>query len=123
MKVWREGKAQALTVKVGELKPEKVAAAAGAAETGDKLGLSVQDLTPAQRAQLDVKGGVVVGAAKGPAARAGIQPGDVVLAINGEQVESATQFAALIDKAPQGRPLALLIQRGDNRLYVPVTAS
>jgi len=120
--VWRGGKEQTLTIKVGELEADKtvVAAAGGpSAETG-KLGLAVQDLTPQQRQQLDLKGGVIVDAAQGPAARAGIQKGDVVIAINGEQVESASQFRSLVDKAAEGKPLALLIQRGDSRIYVPV---
>ena len=120
VKVWRDGKEQALRVTVGELQPEKVAAAGGApAETG-KLGLAVQDLTPAQRQQLELKGGVLVGGVGGPAARAGIQEGDVVIAINGEQVDSVKQFKGLVDKAPNGKPVALLIQRGEARLYVPV---
>jgi serine protease Do len=81
----------------------------------------VQDLTAEQKDQLEVKGGVVVGAVQGAAAKAGIQEGDVVLAVNGEPIQSAKQFKQLIDKAAEGKPLALLIQRGENRLYVPVT--
>jgi serine protease Do len=64
-----------------------------------------------------------VGAVQGAAARAGIQPGDVVIAVNGEQVESVKQFRTLLDKASNERPLALLIQRGDARIYVPVAMS
>jgi len=103
--------------------PEKVAAGPNekaAPETG-KLGLAVEDLSAEQKQQLEVKGGVLVGGVDGTAAKAGIQEGDVVLAVNGEQIQSAKQFKQLVDKAPQGKPLALLIQRGDNRLYVPVT--
>lgn len=82
--------------------------------------MAVQELTPEQQRQLDVKGGVLVGGVQGPAARAGIQQGDVVLAVNGEQIKSIEQFKGLVDKAPKGKPLALLIQRGDARIYVPV---
>jgi serine protease Do len=123
LKVWRHGKEQTLAIKVGELQPEKVAAAdkTQAAPTG-KLGLAVQELPAQKREELDVKGGVVVGAVQGAAARAGIQPGDVVLAVNGEQVESVKQFRGLVDKAATERPLALLIQRGEARIYVPVNA-
>ena len=124
VKIWRGGKEQTLTLKVGELQPEKVAAAVApqSAQTG-KLGLAVQDLPAERRQELDIKGGVVVGAVQGPAARAGIQPGDVVIAVNGEPVESAKQFRGLVDKASGDRPLALLIQRGEARIYVPVTVS
>lgn len=122
--VWRGGKEQTLSVQVGELAAEKavVADAGSAPAPTGKLGLAVQDLSSQQREQLDLKGGVVVGAAQGPAARAGIQKGDVVIAVNGEQVESAKQFRTLVDKAGDGKPLALLIQRGESRIYVPVIA-
>jgi len=123
VKIYRQGEEKTLTVAVGEMQPEKTARAGrsdAAPETG-KLGLAVQDLTPEQKEQLEVKGGVVVGGVQGAAAKAGIQEGDVVLAINGESIQSVKQFKQLVDKAPQGKPLALLIQRGENRLYVPVT--
>jgi serine protease Do len=124
VKIYRQGEEKTLTVAVGEMQNEKTANAGrsqAAPETG-KLGLAVQDLTSEQKEQLEVKGGVVVGGAvQGPAAKAGIQEGDVVLAVNGEMVQSAKQFKQLVDKAPQGKPLALLIQRGENRIYVPVT--
>jgi serine protease Do len=122
VKVWRDGKEQALHVTVGELQPEKVAFAGAPRGERGKLGLAVQDLTPEQRKEFDVKGGVLVGGVDGPAARAGLKQGDVVIAVNGEQIESAKQFKSLVDKAPDGKPVALLIQRGDVRLYVPVTA-
>jgi serine protease Do len=120
-KVWREGKEQTLQVTVGELQAEK--AVLGAAESSDtgRLGLAVQDLTPGQRKQLEVKGGVMVGGVDGPAARAGLRQGDIVIAVNGEQIDSAKQFKSLVEKAPADKPVALLIQRGDVRLYVPVT--
>jgi serine protease Do len=120
-KIWREGKEQTLHVTVGELQAEKVAL--GGAESSDtgKLGLAVQDLTPGQRKQLEVKGGVVVGGVNGPAARAGLRRWDIVIAVNGEQIDSAKQFKSLVEKAPADKPVALLIQRGDVRLYVPVT--
>lgn len=121
LSVWRKGAERKINITVGELEPEKsmVAASNGEAPAG-KLGIGVQNLTAQQRDQLDVKGGVVVGSVQGPAARAGIQRGDVVIAVNGEEIESASQFNGLVDKAQPGKPLALLIQRGENRIYVPV---
>ena len=121
-KIWRDGKEQTLHVTVGELQPEKVAFTGGGQSEAGRLGLAVQDLTPEQRQQLEVKGGVVVGGVDGPAARARLRQGDVVIAVNGEQIDSAEQFRTLVDKAPDGKPVALLIQRGDMRMYVPVTA-
>jgi serine protease Do len=120
-KVWREGQEKTLNVTIGEMQAEKVAGAPNAAPTeSGKLGLAVQELTPQQRQQLEIKGGVLVGSVDGAAAKAGIQQGDVVLAINGQQIESVTQFKSLVEKAPEGKPVALLIQRGEARIYVPV---
>ncbi len=121
-KVWRDGKEQTLHVIVGELQSDKVVLAGAEPSDTGKLGLAVRDLTPEQRKQLEVKGGVVVGGVNGPAARAGLRQGDVVIAINGEQIDSAKQFKSLVEKAPDGKPVALLIQRGDTRMYVPVAA-
>ena len=120
VKIWRDGAENTLTVTVGELKPEKVALKGGESGEGGRLGLAVRELTPDQKEALDVKGGLLVGGVGGPAARAGIQEGDVVLAVNGEQIKSIEQFKAMVDKAAGGRPVALLIQRGEARLYVPV---
>ena len=123
VKVWRDRQEKNLTLTVGEFAPDRVAKATPTAAPAGKLGLSVQELSDDQRKQLELKGGVVVGAVQGAAARAGIQPGDVVIAVNGEQVESVKQFSGLVDKATAGRPVALLIQRGETRMYVPVSTS
>jgi len=120
--VWRDGKEQTLRVIVGELQTQDVAAVgAERSETG-KLGLAVRDLTPEQCKQLEVNGGVLIGGVDGAAARAGLRQGDVVIAVNGEQINSVKQFKSLVDKTPEGKPVALLIQRGDVRLYIPVIA-
>ena len=56
--------------------------------------------------------------ASGPAAEAGIQPGDVVLAANGAPIKSPDDLRGAVEKS-KGH-IALLIQRGDARLFVPV---
>jgi serine protease Do len=64
------------------------------------------------------QGLVVEDVADGPAARAGIEPGDVILSANGEQVTSVEQLRGRLSHS--GKQIALLIQRGDNRLFVPI---
>jgi serine protease Do len=54
----------------------------------------------------------------GPAARAGIQPGDVITAVNGMPVKSPQELRAAAEKAKQG--LALLVRRGEQSLFVPL---
>ena len=56
--------------------------------------------------------------AQGPAAKAGIQPGDVLLAINGTPAKDVEQVRAAIAKA--GKSVALLVQRDGSRIFVPV---
>jgi serine protease Do len=123
LEVWRDGARRALEVKVEAAPEEREAtahASSGAPAEKGRLGLAVRPLTPEERRQAGVVGGAVVEDedAAGPAARAGIQPGDVVLAVNGAPVSDVESLRGLVAKA-KGR-LALLVQRGDSRLFVPV---
>jgi len=54
----------------------------------------------------------------GPAAKAGIRPGDIILSVNGQKVKDIEQLRAQISKA--GKRTAILVERGDSRLFVPV---
>ncbi|MGH8141454.1 MAG: PDZ domain-containing protein, partial [Steroidobacteraceae bacterium] len=82
------------------------------------LGLTLRPLTPDERDQIGVTHGLVVESAQGHAAAAGIQQGDVVLAVNGPAVKSVPQLRQLLHTHDQ--QIALLIQRGNQRIYVPV---
>ena len=119
IQVWRKGGPRDLELKVGAQKDEKQASAESkeSSATG-KLGLAVRALTAEERRQVDGKGGLRVENATGAAARAGIRPGDVVLSVNGEAVNSPEQLRTLIGKS--SKRVALLIQREDARLFVPV---
>jgi serine protease Do len=118
LQVWRKGETHDVKVTVGELKDKTVASNdKGDGERG-RLGLAVRPLTPEEQEQADVKGGVVVNDVSGPAARAGIQPGDVILSLNGTPVKSAEQLRELVAKA--GKRVALLVQREDAQIFVPV---
>jgi serine protease Do len=120
LQVWREGKSREVDVKVAELMEQKVAAAkvGGDSQTSAKLGLTLRELAPDERAQLKTEGGLVVQSATGAAARAGIQQGDVILAFNDTPLKSVEQLKNLMKKTD--KTIALLIQRDANRMYVPV---
>ena len=118
MEVWRDGKKRALEVTVGELKPEQVAAGPSSEGGSGKLGLAVRPLTDAEKQQLDGTQGLLVQNASGPAARAGIRPGDVVTAVNGKAVKSASDLQEAVAQA-EGI-VALLIKRGEASIFVPV---
>lgn len=117
--IWRQGKAQELTAQLGDAseKANLVAQRDEAVGKG-KLGLALRPLQPDERAQASVAGGLLVEQAAGPAAKAGIQPGDVLLAVNGTQVKSVEQVRELLAKSDKS--VALLIQRDGSKIFVPV---
>jgi serine protease Do len=120
--LWRKGKRKTLTVTVGELPDDTVASAkkpTPAAQNGGPAGLAVRPLTPEERKEAKTEGGLMVENAEGPAARAGIQAGDVIVRVNERAVENIDQLREAFAKS--GEVVALLVQRDNNRLYVPVT--
>ncbi|MBI4204802.1 MAG: DegQ family serine endoprotease [Betaproteobacteria bacterium] len=121
LEIWRKGGRKTLTVTVGELPDDTVASTKkpASAQNGNPAGLAVRPLTPEERKQAKTEGGLVVENAEGPAARAGIQPGDVIVRVNEKAVENAEQLRQALSRS--GKVVALLVQRDNNRLYVPVT--
>ncbi|MCC6209199.1 MAG: PDZ domain-containing protein, partial [Gammaproteobacteria bacterium] len=119
MRVWRDGGEHELSVTVGSLPDEKTASAdnSGSATSG-KLGLAVRPLSKDEREQLHVAGGVIVERSSGAAAKAGIQPGDVVLALGNKAVSSPDELRRLAESA--GKRVALLVQREDSKAYVTI---
>jgi len=117
--IWRKGGAQDISISVGEAKPEKIASKGGSsAEDTGKLGLAVRSLSSQEQQQAKLDGGLLVEEVSGPAAKAGIQPGDLVLAVNGTPVKSVEELRNLTAK--HGKSIALLIQREQARLFVPI---
>jgi serine protease Do len=111
-------------VTVAELQEDRTAqqkrGAKPPAATPGVLGMSVSDLTDAQRKELKIEGGgVFVNDAQGAAARAGIRKGDVILAVNNQDVKSVEHLRELMNAVEKGRIVALLIRRGGNSLYIP----
>ena len=120
LNVWREGKGVELNAKLGDA-ADKIAKTARAEATADqgRLGLALRPLAPQERREAGVESGLLVEDARGPAALAGVQEGDVLLAVNGEPVQSVDQVRALLGKK-SSQSLALLIQRDGDRIFVPV---
>jgi serine protease Do len=119
LEVIRKGQARTLNATVGEARDPKVAQTEQAAQQpGGRLGLAVRPLDREERRQAGVNNGLVIEQASGPAARAGLQPGDVILSCNGTPVTSVDQFRTLVQGAR--RSVALLVQREEAKLFVPV---
>jgi serine protease Do len=125
VEVWRKGSTRELQLTVGELEPEQSAAASreageGAQGAGNPLGLVVAELSDERKQQLRVRSGVVIQSASGAAARAGLRAGDVLLALNNQDVSSVRQFNELSARLDRSRTHVLLIRRGDSAQYVPI---
>ncbi len=118
MDVWRDGKHETLTATLGAASKSDATASDDQQGAGQgKLGLALRRLTPDERQEADTDG-LLVQQATGPAAKAGIQRGDVILSVNGVPARSVEQVREALTKA--GKTVALLVQRGDSKIFVPV---
>jgi serine protease Do len=122
--VFRRGSARDLSITIAEIEPDvplrKAAgkqAAPKASAAARQLGLSVTELTEAQKKELKLKGGVRIEAATEAAARAGLHEGDVILAIANTEVSSLKEFDAALAKADKNKPLNVLFRRGEWAQY------
>jgi serine protease Do len=122
--IWRQGRAQDLSVTLGRAGGEAQAGARrgadgdDAAPGGARLGLALRPLQPAERAEAQLDHGLLVQDARGAAARAGVAPGDVLLAINGQPVDSVDALKKVLAGGP--KRVALLVWRAGEQLFVPV---
>ena len=120
MKIWRQGKAQELSAKLGSANDQgtPVARSNDASAGQGKLGLALRPLQPQERQEAGADYGLAIEDARGPAAMAGVQAGDLLLAINGTPVRNIEQVREMVAKSNQS--VALLLQRGDEKIFIPV---
>lgn len=129
IQVWRDRRTQTVTATVGELPSEAVAQQGqgqgqgqGRASGQDmaRLGLSVSELPPEDRRKLGVEYGLVVENVANPGPGNPLQPGDVILAINNDRFKSLEEFRQRLAQIDAGDNVALLVQRGESTIYVPL---
>ena len=125
--LWRKGAIRRITVEVGEIPEEgKLARSAkkladDVAEMISRLGIAVIELTREQLQELQIQGGLLVEEVRGSAARAaGLQQGDVLLAIGNMPIRSLKQLNEILKQVPKGRNVALLVRRGNAATYVAI---
>jgi serine protease Do len=122
--VWRKGASRDIALTIAELEPEKTARKddrkSKPEQQANALGLVVSDLNDAQRKELKVDGGVIVESVDGPAARAGLQPGDVILRLNNNDVKDTKQFNGLVAKLEPKKMVVVLVRRGEASQFVPI---
>jgi serine protease Do len=116
LELWRDKSRLSETVSLG--RADKDTQEASASPQGGSLGLA---LRPLERQELRGSGldhGLLIERVTGPAQLAGVQPGDVLLAMNGKPVQSVEQ----VREALKGKPasVALLVARDGQQIFVPV---
>jgi serine protease Do len=122
IEVWRNGSAKELSVRPVEIQEKGERVASNPAQQADetaRLGLAVRPLTQQEKRQAETDGDLLVEDVDGPAAAAGVQPGDVILGVNGARVKSMDELRSA-SKKRTGKVVALLIERDNAQIFVPV---
>jgi serine protease Do len=124
VKVLRDGKEKTFNLAVSELTEERQASEAKEEGAGEKnpLGLLVQNITPelAKRFHLrDTKGVLVEGVEQdSAAAEAGLQPGDLVMEIDNQAINTVKDFQTAVDRLKKESFVRFLIKRQGRTQYM-----
>ena len=120
MQLMRNKATKEVTVVVGEMpddtrtaqrQPRGKPGVKPPSEQLSKLGMTLSEPTAEQRKELKITGGILVDDAQGPAARAGIRRGDIILAVNNQDVKSLEQFTQLMGQFEKGKIVAMLVRQ------------
>ncbi len=124
VEILRKGAVKMLNVGVGEMPADPAEATqtpkAPPKAEANKVGLTLKELAPQQKKKLNGKNGLLVTDSTGAAAQAGIRRGDVILGLNNSETQSVEQFNKQINAIAAGKTVAVLVQRGESTLYVPI---
>lgn len=123
VRVVRTGESLTLSVKVGELEADRVAAASAVEmqPKGNQLGIIVRDLSDSERQSLEAPRGVLVtSVSEGPGKTANLAPGDVITTVNSQWVDTVTDFETLIDALPAGTAVPVRVIRARQPQYIAI---
>ena len=121
IEIWRQGSARTMEARLINSNDKVVEVASNESSNpaaSAKLGLSLRSLQPNEMRAAGLANGLLIENAEGAAASAGVEPGDVLLAVNGQLVKNMAEVRAAVAKADKS--VALLIQRGEDKIFVPV---
>jgi serine protease Do len=125
LEVWRGGGEQRVDVRVDQLDEQQARndsrVPSGESSQENRLGLAVRPLLPQEKQQIETTGTLVIEQVNGPAAAAGVQPGDIILAVNAKRVKTLAELRQASSGA--GKTVALLIQRGNAQIFIPLRLS
>ena len=124
VQVIRDGKQKRLNVKIEELPAENDLAERDTDSketTSNRLNIDVVSLTSEQRQRAHVDGGILVQSVdEGPAEKAGIRVGDIILKLNGQDIKNISQFEKVVKSLPEDKWVRVLIQRADSPRFLPL---
>ncbi|MFZ6765985.1 DegQ family serine endoprotease [Undibacterium sp. Di26W] len=122
--VWRKGGAKDIVITVAEADAEKAPAAKTSKQKAEPaanvFGLTVADLSDAQKRESQFSGGVILESVDGGAARAGLQAGDIITRVNNSDVKDLKEFTAVMAKVDAKKAVLLLVKRGEVSKFVAV---
>lgn len=123
VKVLRQGKEKVFTVKLSSLdKAEEVATnSSGKTFSNNRLGALVKELDKETLKSLNLPFGVVVTEVQGgPAEKAGIQAGDIIVTIDFKPVKTVDDLQNLMKTLPKNRSLPVRVVRNNRSLFLPL---
>jgi serine protease Do len=117
LEVWRDKSTRTVVATLGASTDKTDVAQGDDATDGQRLGLALRPLNRDERGEVGSTG-LVVENSDGAAAKAGVEQGDVVLAVNGKPVASVDEVKSILASKP--KRVALLIWRDGERIFFPV---
>jgi len=124
LEVVRDGDRKNLSIEIGALPEEgdllaSAGGSGGAMSSDNRLGVSVAELTEAQRQALEISGGVVIREiSQGPAAMIGLRPGDVITHLNNEAIDSVKTFTRVVKALPKNRSVSMRVLREGRASFI-----
>ena len=125
----RKGKTQTLNVTVAELPADdelQIASTGnGSAIKSNALNITVKDLTEQQKKELEFEdhGVLVESVLEGPAQKAGVRRGDIILLINNIKVKDTSHFNKMVEELPKDKSIPILIQRRGGPIFIALKLS
>jgi len=122
VELYRDGKMESLTVALGSSPTNTVARAEPEVvrERGNPLGFRVSELSEETRQVTGLNGVRIAELDEGPGREAGLLVGDVIVALNREEVSSPEQFAAIASDLPESGFVPIRIIREGQGTTIPL---
>lgn len=118
IQLWRKGETKTLDAVVAELASVQARGEQSSDVDAERLGLTLRELTAAERAQLRTNGFLQVERAQGRSAAAGVRAGDVIISVNNERVTTISELHEAVNRAD--RTAALLMERDGQAIFIAI---